>query len=191
MKIQTDVFLKLFRDIPEMFYNISKCLQISSMSVSPLVGLLPYWNLANGGISPVLDEICLWNLLETFLGCVYTIFQTLQFHLIGLIWLILFIWQHFLLFCKIRLKYQNSAFYRIFNPPQYLVIQIFILVKKYTGVQNFKKFNLCHPWGQVMWGLIRFSQVCSGQVRSSHVSSCRVKSGQFGPGQGRLGARSG
>ena len=44
------------------------------MSVSLLVGLLPYWNYTNIGISLVLDEISFWNLLETFLGC-WKIFQ--------------------------------------------------------------------------------------------------------------------
>ena len=42
------------------------------MSVSLLVGLLPYFNYRNIGISPVLDEICFWKFLETFLRCWYT-----------------------------------------------------------------------------------------------------------------------
>ena len=33
---------------------------ISCMSVSPLVSLLPYWNQANTGITPVLNEIYFW-----------------------------------------------------------------------------------------------------------------------------------
>jgi len=46
------------------------------MSVSLLVGLLPYWYEINVGIYPVLDEIYFWNFLETFLGCWYTIFKS-------------------------------------------------------------------------------------------------------------------
>ena len=34
------------------------------MSVSLLVGLLPYWNYTNIGISPVLDEISFWIFLD-------------------------------------------------------------------------------------------------------------------------------
>ena len=49
------------------------------MSVSLLVGLLPYWNLTNIGISPVLNETSFWNSLEAFLGCLYTIFKSFQF----------------------------------------------------------------------------------------------------------------
>ena len=75
--------------------------QIFCMSVSLLVGLLPYWNYTNMGISPVLEEIFSWFLalplpfgqcmeiscpgrniflkfLETFLGCFYTISQWLH-----------------------------------------------------------------------------------------------------------------
>ena len=44
------------------------------MSVSLLIGSLPYWNYTNIGISPVLDEISFWNFLETFLVCWYTHF---------------------------------------------------------------------------------------------------------------------
>ena len=42
------------------------------MSVSLLVGLLPYWNYTNIGISPVLEEISFWNFLETFPGYIWT-----------------------------------------------------------------------------------------------------------------------
>ena len=45
----------------ECFYNRSKSIWISCMSVSLLVGLLPYWNYTNLGISPALDEISFWN----------------------------------------------------------------------------------------------------------------------------------
>ena len=41
------------------------------MSVSLLVGLLPYWNETYIGIYPVLDEISYWIFLHTFLGCCY------------------------------------------------------------------------------------------------------------------------
>ena len=42
------------------------------MSVSLLVGLLPYWYYTNIAISPLLKEISFWNFLETFLRCWYT-----------------------------------------------------------------------------------------------------------------------
>ena len=49
--------------------------KIFCMSVSVWVGLLPYWNWTNVGISSVLDEIYSWKIFETFLGCLDTILK--------------------------------------------------------------------------------------------------------------------
>ena len=46
------------------YYTRSKNFQISCMFFSLLVGLLPYCNLTNIGISNVLDEIYFWNFLK-------------------------------------------------------------------------------------------------------------------------------
>ena len=57
------------------FYTCSKWFWISCMSVNLLVGLLPYWNYTNIGISPYLEDITFSNFLETFLGCLYTFYK--------------------------------------------------------------------------------------------------------------------
>ena len=56
-----DVFLKSDWDISGCSYTGSKSSQISCMSVSLLVGLLSYWNYADIGISPHLDDIYFCN----------------------------------------------------------------------------------------------------------------------------------
>ena len=54
------------------FWTIAMLFWISCMSVSMLVGLVPYWKYTNIGISPVLDKISVWHFLEAFLWCWYT-----------------------------------------------------------------------------------------------------------------------
>ena len=65
-------FLNFFETFVGYFWTFSRSFWISCLSVSLLVGLLPYWNYDNTGISLVLDEISFWIFLEAFLGCWYT-----------------------------------------------------------------------------------------------------------------------
>ena len=94
-----DILLNFLEAFLGCLYTCSKWFWNSCMSVSLLVGLLPYWNYTNIGISPVLDDIffwivfniprmfvhlfqmilnfmhvcqSFWNFLETFLGQIYT-----------------------------------------------------------------------------------------------------------------------
>ena len=62
-----DIFLNFFGGIPWTFVHLFQKCWIFCMSVSLLIGLLPYWNQTNIGISLGLDEISFWNFLETFL----------------------------------------------------------------------------------------------------------------------------
>ena len=62
-----ETFLVCWQANSKWFWN-------SFMSLSLLVGLLPYWNYSNIGISPVLEEISFWNFMETFLGWSYNSF---------------------------------------------------------------------------------------------------------------------
>ena len=55
-----DIFLNFLETFMGCWYTISKLFWISCTSVSLYVGLLPYWNKINLGISPVLDEIFFW-----------------------------------------------------------------------------------------------------------------------------------
>ena len=61
-----DILLKFFETFLGYWYTSSKCLWISCMCVSLSVGLLTYWTYTNIAISPVLDEISFWNILEIF-----------------------------------------------------------------------------------------------------------------------------
>ena len=67
-----DIFLNFFGDIPEMFIHLYQMIK-NFLYVCQSLSWLTYWNEANKGISPVLDEISFRNLRETFLGCCYTI----------------------------------------------------------------------------------------------------------------------
>ena len=67
-----NIFWNFLEACLEFWYTRSKCFLISCMCVSLLVGLLPYWNYVNIGISPVLDEISFWTFFEAFLGGLYT-----------------------------------------------------------------------------------------------------------------------
>ena len=49
-------------------WTICKLIWIFCMSVSLLAGLHSYWDYANIEISPVLDDLYFWIILETFLG---------------------------------------------------------------------------------------------------------------------------
>ena len=67
-----DIFLEFFGGIPDMLVHWFQIILIFCMSVSLVVGILPYWNPTNLGISPALDEISFWIFMDTFLGCFYT-----------------------------------------------------------------------------------------------------------------------
>ena len=66
-------FFNLFESFLGCSYTSSKYFKNSCIYVSPLVGLLPYWNYKNLGISLVLDKIFFWIFLETFPGYFWTI----------------------------------------------------------------------------------------------------------------------
>ena len=70
-----DIFLKIFGDIPRLILDYCQIILNFCMSLSLLFGLLSYWNLANIGISQVLDEISFWIFLETFPGYFWTTFK--------------------------------------------------------------------------------------------------------------------
>ena len=57
------------------------------MPLNLLVGLLPYWNYTNIGISPFLDAISFWNFLEAFLGCLYTCSKQFWISCLSISWL--------------------------------------------------------------------------------------------------------
>ena len=74
-----DIFFWNFLDtFFGLWYTSSKYFWFSCMFVNLLVGLLPYRNKTNIGISPVFDELSFWNFLDTFLRCLYTFFDFLQ-----------------------------------------------------------------------------------------------------------------
>ena len=52
-------------------YTRSENAPFPCMSVSLLFDSVSFWNYVNVEISPVLDDISLWNCLQTFLGCWY------------------------------------------------------------------------------------------------------------------------
>ena len=54
-------FWNFMETFPGYFWTIPKLFQISCMSVSLSINLLPYWNKANIGISPVVDKTSFWN----------------------------------------------------------------------------------------------------------------------------------
>ena len=67
--------MKFFGEIPKMILHQFKIILNFGMSLSLLVGLLPYLNYTNIGISPVLDEISFRSFMETFLRCSCTTFN--------------------------------------------------------------------------------------------------------------------
>ena len=62
-----DISVKIFVEILDIFVQYLHIIRFFFI-VSLLVGLLPYWNQANIGISPLLDEISFWKFLEIFPG---------------------------------------------------------------------------------------------------------------------------
>ena len=68
-----DIFLKFFGGIPGMFLHLHQIYLKSLYVCQFVIWLTSLLKLHRIKITPVLDEISLWNFLETFLGLWYTI----------------------------------------------------------------------------------------------------------------------
>ena len=66
-----DILLECFGDISEILVFWFQIVLNFCMSITLVVGILPYSNQTNLGISPVLDEISFWIFMDTFLGYWY------------------------------------------------------------------------------------------------------------------------
>ena len=174
------------------------------MSVSLLVGLLPYWNLTNVGISPILEEISFWNFLETFLGCWYTGSKWIWFFgmLAGQFQLIL----EFLYVCQsvswLTSLLKLDKYRHISGPEWYIFLKIFgdipgMLFHHFQIILNFLyvcqsvswhtsllKLDKCRDISSSGWVIFMklfYTLEISGRPGAPLSSSCGGLLGAFGP----------